>query len=734
MSMLNKKPTIAASRHRERSFNLRPLVAGLHAGGIALVAASFAVSPLALAQEAQQEPTRLPPIVVETAQETAVGPVDGYAAKRSATGTKTDTPIIETPVSVQVIPRDVIEDQVAIELKDVYENVSGVQQAGNTLNAQSAVLPIIRGFESPDLLRNGLRATTAGAVDLINIERVEVLKGPASILYGALQPGGIVNYVTKRPQPESRHTVSQKLGSDNLFQTNLDSTGAINQSATWMYRLNAAYTDSDSFRDEIELERTSIAPSFLWRPSDETELLLDFSYTKETQPYDSGIPISEDGEPLVSDSTFFGDPDLDGRTNEDYYASYQLTHEVNPTWTLRNQLQFHRADNRNESLRNRGVRNNETEIRQRYQNEDRVEDEVQFVLDGIASFRTGDIDHKLLLGAEYVDQDREFDRFRQNLPNVVISSDPNVNFDPPADQPLSTDPEDREWWSLYAQDQMSLLKDGRLKVLLGVRFDDVSGTSSSNGIRNPDTDESEITARAGVLYELTEQNAVYFSASQSFVPQLSFAVDQDGNLLEPETGEQFEIGLKSNFLNERVISTASIYQIEKENVAVFDNDLFAATGQIAYFPGVEQRSRGFELDITGKLTDQLELIAAYSYTDTEVLENEGDPSTVGDPLGNVSRHLARLWVAYDFTGALTGLKLAGGVRHVGERRVQFANDIKLDGYTVVDLGAKYRRDRFTASLKINNLLDEDYIVRASDASIAHPGEPRSVIVGLAYEF
>jgi len=161
-------------------------------------------------------------------KETATSPVIGYLAKRSATATKTDTPIIETPASVQVITRDVIDDQKALSLKDVYENVSGVQQAGNTLNAQTEVLPIIRGFESPTLLRNGLRSTMTGAVDLINVERVEVLKGPSSILFGAIEPGGIVNYVTKRPQAEASHTLTQEFGNFDYFRTSGDTTGALN--------------------------------------------------------------------------------------------------------------------------------------------------------------------------------------------------------------------------------------------------------------------------------------------------------------------------------------------------------------------------------------------------------------------------------------------------------------------------------------------------------------------------
>lgn len=697
---------------------------------IALLGASFAGTVHA------QQDARLPEVSVTATPdvETATSPVIGYAAKRSATGTKTDTPIMETPASVQVVPREVIEDQKAVNLKDVYENISGVQQAGNTLNAQSEVLPIIRGFESPSLLRNGLRSTIAGSVDLVNVERVEVLKGPASILYGALEPGGVVNYVTKRPQAQRGFVFEQQVGDYNFLRSSGDLTGPVNTDGSLLYRLNFAYTNSDSFRDFIELERTAIAPSLLWKLSDKTEVLFDFSYVKETQPYDTGIPLSQDGKPLVADSAFFGDPDLAGRTNEDYYAGYQLSHTISPVWSIRNQLQFHRAENKNEALRARSVSGDE--LRMRYQNEDRTDDEIQFVLDGTAKFSTGAVDHTTLIGLELIKQETDFLRFRTNTPNYAISDNPNINFDPPANQTKTPDLSNTSWTSMYVQDQMSLLEDGRLKLLLGGRFDDVKTEGSSGGVSSANVEDSAFTARGGVLYMLSNRHSAYFSASQSFRPQFAFAVDVNGVPLDPETGMQFEVGLKSSFLNERLFSTVSIFEIEKENVAVFDEGLFNATGQEAYFPGVKQRSRGIEFDLTGNLTRQLKAIASYAYTDTEVLENAGDPSDVGNQLGGVAPHVARVWLKYDFDQAssLAGLGVSGGVRYVGKSTTQFDPTVELDDYTVFDLGASYQWKNMKAGLNLKNVFDERYIARASTTAIAHPGAPRSVVASLSISF
>lgn len=676
----------------------------------------------------------LPAVTVSAQTETATGPVPGYAARRSATGTKTDTPLREVPASVQVVSREVIDDQKALSLRDVYENISGVQASGNTLNAQTEVLPIIRGFESPSLMRNGLRATYVGAVDMINIERVEVLKGPASILYGALEPGGIVNYVTKRPQDASSQVFEQQIGSDNFRRTSGDLTGRIDEQGSWLYRLNFARTDSDSFRDEMHLERTAIAPSFLWRSSADTELLLDFSYIKEKQPYDAGIPMDANGRPLAAKTAFFNDPDLAGRSNEDYYAAYQLTHAIGPTWSLRNQFQFHRARNKNETLRPRGISGNN--LLMRYQNEDREDDELQFVLDAIGKFSIGSIAHTLLIGAEYVKQETDWLRFRANAPAVAIDDHPVVDYTPPANQTFGVDLGQTLWKSLYVQDQLSLLEGGRLKLLIGGRFDDVTTQSRSDGTAAPDVEDRAFTGRGGLLYQLTPRHSAYLSVSQSFTPQQGSTVDANGDPLDPERGEQYEAGVKSAFLDEQLFLTVAVYQIEKKDVAVFDQDLYDTTGQSAYFSGVRQQSRGVEFDLAGNLTRRLKVSASYGYVDTEVLANAGDPAQVGRPLPGMSPHTARLWLAYtsDRSGPLGGLGVGGGARYVGKSTAQADVNLELPAYTVADAGVWYQWSRVRASLNVRNLFDEDYISRASTSAIAHPGAPRTVTAAASISF
>ena len=696
--------------------------------------AQDALAPVAPATQEKKKPEQLEELVVQAQTERER---TAYSANEAPSLLKLGVPLSETPQSVTVVPKQVIEDQAAQSLKDVFRNVSGVFESGNTLNAQSEVLPVIRGFEAPFVFRNGMRATQVGAVDLFNIESVEVLKGPASILFGGLEPGGVLNYTTKKPLDHSFNEIVQQFGSYDYYRTTVDSTGPLDAEGRVLYRLNMAYTNSESFRDFMDLERFGIAPSFTWRISEDTELGFDLSYTREKQPYDTGVPVGFDGEPLVPIETFFGDPHLAGRKLEDLFAGLDFKHRFNDTFTLRSRVQFHRAEPENEALRNRGVigtPGNEI-LRQRYQNEARVDDEYQFVTDLLANFDTGPIKHNAVFGFDLIRQESQFDRFRMNTPiNIPIGPFPNVIFiPPPGSYPVPDIKGNIEWASLYAQDQMSMLEDDHLHVLIGGRFDWVDQQQSLPAPSS--SEDSEFTGRAGLLYEATDWLSPYASVSQSFRPQSLETVDSTGQVLDPHTGFQVEGGFKFDFCDERLIATLSAFQIEKENVAVYN------VADDYYYPGVEQRSRGVELDLTGRITDTVSVIANYAYTDTEVTANPEVPSSVGTRLGGVPLHAARLWLTYNFPAesALRGLGFGGGARFESDRLASFASAVSLDEFIVFDAGIWYRRELeggqvFKTQLNLQNFTDEEYYPRASDQSIVHPGNPFGVVCSVGCEF
>lgn len=658
---------------------------------------------------------------------------NGYEAKNASSGTKTDVPIAETPASVQVVPNQTIKDQGALGLEDVYKNVSGVVESGNTLNAQSEILPVIRGFESPHLFLNGMRGTLFGSVDLFNVERIEVLKGPASILYGAAEPGGILNIITKRPLDYYQNEITAEFGSYEHYRFTLDSTGPLTDDKDLLYRLNMAYTDSGSFRDVMELDRFSIAPALTWVIAPTTEFTLEASYNRERSPYDAGVPLGFNGEKLVPIDTFFGDPDLNGRVLEDFVISGELRHEFNKNIAIRSRLQYHRANPLNEAIRHRGVRGTTgaEQLRLRYQNEERVDEELQWVTDLTADFKTGSVKHKAILGLDLRREESEFDRFRQNLANILISNDPNYNFDPPSNNhPADDQLTELHWGALYFSDHMSLMED-RLKILLGARYDYFEQDALHNGRSQED---GELTFRIGALYQLTDWLAPYMSYTESFNPPNTGEVDVNGNLLDPETARQYELGIKMNFFDERLQTTIAFYDLEKQKVPDYD------TALMAYLPGVDQRSRGIEVDVLGKITENFSIIANYAYTDTELIKNESDPNEEKDRLGGVPLHSGRLWFTYDFS---KGTKLEGfgagfGLRYVGDRHASF-DTTELDAFITADAAVWYRTvlsngNKLKIQLNIENLFDREYYSRASAQDIVHPGSPIAAKLTVAYEF
>jgi iron complex outermembrane recepter protein len=734
-----RRETTATARG---AFRFDAVVPGEHR--ITATSSGFAATTVAVSVDAGTQRTMTVALELDalTAQITVLAPNPrGYQAPRAAAATRLNVPIIDTPVSVQVVPRRVIDDQAALGLENIYTNVSGVTQSGNTLNAQTEIRPMIRGFETAVPLRNGLRATTVGAVDPVNVESVEILKGPASILYGTLEPGGVVNYVTKKPLMARQFEVTQQLGSNDQLRTTVDATGPLNAGRTLAYRAVAAFEDADSFRDSVHLRRFAFVPSISFRPSERTELFADFSYSNKVMPYDSGVPFGANGQPLVAPSTFFGDPALGGRDLTDGFTSLGLFRRLSTSTLLRTQFQFHRVHALNESIRNRGMGGvpGAELLRRRYQNEDRTDDDYQFVGDILSTVTLGPTKHDVLVGADLAYQDSDFRRFRSNIPDIPVTGN-SLGFVRPAVQPLEVILGTNRWAAAYVQDQMSVGAAGRLKVLIGARYDTSAGEGTRNAVAQQPSEDSSVTGRFGAGYKLTGAMLAYASVSQSFVPQVPGTVDIDGVLLHPQTGLQYETGLKAEAFGGRLLATASLYQIRKDNVALSDLVLFNQTGQIAFFPGVAERSRGVELDAAGRVSERVSVFANYSFNDAETVEHVNTPAQVGQPLGNTPQHLSRLWIAYDGSdgGSARGFGGGAGVRAQSPQAMQF-DTLRLDGFSVADLALWYRlrleggrvlRLQFNA----DNVLDREYYVRASDRSIVHPGAPRTARMTVGVEF
>ncbi|MEW6296597.1 MAG: TonB-dependent receptor [Thermodesulfobacteriota bacterium] len=249
-----------------------------------------------------------------------------YTVKEATTATKTRTPILETPASIQVVPEQVIEDQAPRRLRDVYRNVSEVQPDFTGGNVSATEVPIIRGFQDFSIYRNGFRTGQLAPLDFANVERVEVLKGPSSVLYGLAEPGGLLNIVTKRPVDDTFAILEQEFGSYDRYRTTIDANAPLLGDGSLLGRINLAYTSDDTFRDHDGIDRIFVAPTLAWRPSDATELILDFSYSYEKYPFDHGLAFSAAGRPVADVSTFLGEPNFRSK-REEIFAGYTFTHD-----------------------------------------------------------------------------------------------------------------------------------------------------------------------------------------------------------------------------------------------------------------------------------------------------------------------------------------------------------------------------------------------------------------------
>ena len=659
---------------------------------------------------------------------------ENYQTDNATTATRTDTPLKDIPQSIQVVPKQVIEDQQANTLEDVLRNVSGVSAGDSFGNTTERF--VIRGFAQNTTLVDGFRqgAFGQGFPSLERLERVEVLKGPASILYGNLEPGGVINLVTKKPLAEQFVENSIELGSFDLFQYNLDVSDAIDSDKKLLYRFNANVEYSDGFRDfEQDLTRLSLAPTISWQIGDNTDLLIDFSYINEDRPFDRGIVAIGDDVADIPFDRIFQQPD-DNYELEQITASYQLEHRFNKKWKLRNSFRLVSAETADFRLDSWFIEDS-GELERLFRSNEDINENYTLQTNVVGEFNTGKVQHQLLFG---VDLDRATGVGQQ----AALPDDPaffiNV-FTQKADPVPDIEPEDLTFLvrdentradliGIYLQDQIAI--SDRFKVLLGGRFD-LYDQKTIDFTEDTTVEQSkeEFSPRVGLVYQPIEPISLYASYSTSFNPDPFNSTTVDGEIIEPSTAAQYEIGVKGEFFDGNLTTTLAFYQIDLDNVATTDPnnpDFSIAAGEVS--------SRGIELDIVGEILPGWKLIANYAYTDAEISESNDFPE--GNKLENVPENSASFWTTYQFQqGTLRGLGFGAGVFFVGDRQGDIENTVTLPSYVRTDAAIFYRRDSWQASLNFQNLFDVDYI-RSSEGfrEYLRPGNPFTVIGSVSIQF
>ena len=673
-----------------------------------------------------------------------------YLVVDTSAATKTPTPIMQTPVSVQVVPQQTLSDQQVTRLEQAVRNVSGIY-SNNTYFGQFADDFSIRGFRSGEVVyRDGFRMDTlSGKYDLANVERVEVVKGPASVLYGRMEPGGLVNYVTKQPLADPSYAVSQQVGSFASRRTTADLTGPLDADGTVAYRLDAEYENSGSFRQFVDSQRTLLAPTLRWRIDPQTVLSIGYEYfDNRTTPDNIGLiafgnrPLDLPARRNLAEPTDFMDADkntFDATLSREWddvwrsalHVSYTNNHEkdggawgdnVDDTWIL--------ADVLPRTAEGSQVGLAET-IDQRA---------LTWTLDTTARFEQFGLRHTLLVGVDGHDIDTDTvccGIHGWALDDISISNPLHRVTVGPIEFVDYSSSNEETWHGYYVQDQVELPR--HVFVLVGARYDSIGSHDKTSNVRESD---DGTTPRVGVLWQPVPSVSLYSTYSENFGASNADLVDANGRPLKPETAAQVEVGAKFE-ANDRLMATLSLYSLTKKDIATADLSTPDPYDSLAIG---KARSRGVEVDVTGELAPGWDVIVAYAYTQTKMLDDLAFVSLYGtnvkgNEMSNVPKNGGRVWTTYSFAdGRIEGLTIGGGVTARGARQGDLGNDFVLPGYATVDLMAAYAfpfgASHVTAQVNVDNVFDRDYYDSSADYSRARimPGTPRAVVGQLRVEF
>jgi iron complex outermembrane receptor protein len=689
-----------------------------------------------------------------------------YVLPKATAGTKTNTPVMETPLNVQVISKQVLKDQQVISLDKALRNVSGVTTSGTT-SLQGGFTPntgqslFLRGFKTDTIFRNGFRMdgnTFGNGAQFANIESVEVLKGSAAILYGRVEPGGMVNTVTKQPRATPYYSLNQQFGSYDLYRTSIDATGPLTKDDTLLYRVNTSFQSNNSYRDLVSGENVFFAPTLKWNISPRTQATLEFEYNRQLSSAATEVlPVKKGKIVDIPHHLNFGE--RNPVKTENIFVGFNWSHQFNDDWSIKHQIAFKEQD----SLQglsaypidfNAFVPNKVG----RFVNFGRsTTDTVATNLDLTGHFKTWGLEHTLLLGGDYY----RFDSFSDNsfghlfsligIPGFAPGSfidfnnpiHPGSNFDSTVDG-RQTGIVGTDNYGLYLQDQIKLPYD--VHVMGGLRYQYVHSTSKNADTTldasgafapNPPQTDDAVTPRVGLLWQPKKWLSLYSNYVENFGANTGVRTFVQGSIVgkpvPAQSGQQWEVGTKIELFDGRLRASLAYYDLKKQNVPVSD---FEQTHQCGGGPGScnllagEVRSRGPELDIQGEILPGWKVIATYANQDVRITkgtENSANNPTSsisfipGNRLQYVPRNVGSFWTTYEVQqGDLKSFKIGGGV-NLEDSRVNTRNDQKSTGFVLVGLMTGYSFDlgkqaKINLQLNIDNLLNKNYYTNTLSAT------------------
>ncbi|WP_120995532.1 TonB-dependent siderophore receptor [Stutzerimonas urumqiensis] len=710
-----------------RTLAPRPLAVALRLIALGLPLAGFATS--IAAQESVDAALELPAQqVTASPAERADGPVDGYVATRSVTGTKTDTPLLEVPQSISVITADRMQDQGVQTVQDALRYVAGVRGEAFGLDTRGDWAKV-RG-SSPELFLDGLQQTFGYynniRTDPYTLERIEVLKGPSSMLYGQSPVGGLVNLVSKRPQAEPRTELQAQYGNYDHKQIALDSTGPLNEDGSLLYRVVAIARDSQSQVDYVESDRLVLMPSITWRPNDDIEWTLlanvqrdDGGSTSQFLPHEGTVFGAPYGR--YDTDLFVSEPGFDEYDAEQTALTSQFSWRLNETWTLRQNLRYQESEVSYQQIYGwPPVLNTDKRTLDRIYYVSKPEVDV-WVADHNAQalFDTGPIQHTLLIGADYQHAVTN-ERSAGGAATPLDLYDPVYGtFDPSVISLVDSPEQTVVQQGIYVQDQ---LKYQRWLLTLGLRKD-WADNRTDGGTRQKD---DAVTGRVGLTYLFDNGVAPYISYSESFQPIIGLN-KANNEPFTPLEGEQWEVGVKYQPLGSRSLYTAAVFDLRELNRQMPDPANPNNTLQAG-----ETRTRGLELEALVSVTPNWDLIATYTHLDTEVIE--GAPGEVGKRLASIPENMASLWSQHQFAlFGVPGFRAGAGVRYVGASW-DGADDVKTPSTTLFDAMLGYRYQNWDFAVNATNLEDETYYTSCLARGDCFTGSRRTVVGTVSYSF
>ncbi len=732
-----------------------------------LVAAVWVISSSGAAGQQQTPPGPVPapapagsPPVVELGPVSVEGtawkswePVKGYVAPVTTTGSKTDTPLIEAPQSVGVVTRDQMNDQAAQSVSAALRYTAGVLSEVRPSSRYDSVF--VRGFGGGgtssafinflDGLRVG-RSANFGVptFEPYLLERIEVLRGPASVLYGQTGAGGLVNLVSKRPTATPIHELNFEVGSYGRFQSSFDFAGAADPDGKYLYRLSGIGRLSGTQYDYIGEERYAIAPAFTWKPNDDTTLTILANYQTDPKagfynfaPGVGSALFNPNGQ--IHSNFFGGDPNWQAESRTQAGVGYQFEHRFDDVFTVRQNFRYQHIDSERRIVSIQSLRADNRTANRSIIHAVESADTLAIDNQGQAIFDTGPLRHTFLVGADWA-----WTNSATTLGQVTGAAVPTLDiFNPVYFQffptvpmgPAQSTSQKTNQWGVYAQDQIAL---GNWRFNIGIRHD---WANSENVAYLPASttrqDDTAVTWRAGALYLFDFGLAPYFSYSTSFLPNTGLSAPQRGRQpFQPTIGEQFEGGFKYQPPGFNSFFQIAAYQITQNNVLTPD-PLYAgfqvATGQI--------RSRGIEFEGRVSLTEGLDLIAGYAYTDAVVTQSN-QAGVEGSRPPQVPLHVASLWGHYRFQdGPFKGLGLGAGIRHIGFSYGDNVNSFTVPAVTLYDAAIRYnlggvnpQLEAMEVSLNVQNLADTEFVASCTSTTQCYFGNRRLFLAGLHFKW